>query len=63
MNFIKEGSIAPAIRAMEVGDTLAYPMERYSCVQNTLVRLRNEDRTKLFRTTTKRGELEVMREQ
>lgn len=62
MNYVKEGSIAPALRAMEIGNKLSYPMSRYTSVQNTLVRIRHEMPERLYRTSTKTGELEVTRE-
>lgn len=62
MRQVKENSIAPAMHMMEVGDVLAYPMTRYASVQNTLVRVRHAHPEWEFTTTTKSGELEVIRQ-
>lgn len=61
MRKIKENSIAPAMHMMEVGESLTYPMARYASVQNTLVRVRHAHPEREFATTTKSGELEVIR--
>lgn len=62
MRKIKEGSIAPAMHEMKVGEKLAYPMQRYASVQNTLTRVRHIYPEREYVTTTKSGELEVIRQ-
>lgn len=58
----KSLSIAPAMRDLEVGQKLTYPMSRYASVQNTLVRIRRENPDRIYATSYLTGELEVRRE-
>lgn len=60
MEQMKE-SIAPKLKGMQVGETIAYPMERYATVQNTLVRVRRELSERKWTTSCLSGQVEVTR--
>lgn len=62
MEKVKE-SIAPRLKGMQVGDKIAYPMERYATVQNTLVRVRRELSERKYTTSCLSGQVEVTRVQ
>ena len=55
--------IAPKLKQMRIGETVAYPIERYTNVQNTLTRVRREFRQRKYRTSCLSGRLEVTRVQ
>lgn len=54
--------IAPKLRMMRIGETVVYPIERYTNVQNTLTRVRREFRQRKYRTSCSSGRIEVTRE-
>lgn len=60
---IEKEPIAPKLKMMQIGETVAYPIERYTNVQNTLTRVRLEFRQRKYRTSCLSGRIEVTREQ
>lgn len=63
MKETKKQAIAPAIKRMEVGERLVYPITRYTSVQNTLVIIRRQNPDKRWCTSCVTGEVEVTRVQ
>lgn len=62
MKHVKKDSIAPALKAMQVGEMITYTMTRYASVQNTLVVIRKQCPEKAWSTHMSDKGLEVTRE-